>query len=74
MIELDNDEMAVLKLIVDEKDIQPPNDTLLDEFQSAIVWDLIDMGLVKETEIAGNDEEWVFRPTAEGLKYWEENQ
>jgi hypothetical protein len=71
MIKLNSDEMAVLKLVIDEKDIQPPNDTVLDNFQVAIVWDLIDLGLVKEMEIPEYEEWGVFRPTDAGLKYWE---
>lgn len=69
-IELTTEEKAVLALVVAEKDINPPDDTVLTEDQDIDAWFLIDLGLVKNIDL---DDEWLYRPTEEGLKFHEEN-
>lgn len=74
MIALTADQKKLFDLVITEKDIQPPNDTVLSEDEITLVWELVDLELVEEKAIPGDDTSWVFRPTAEGLKFHEENK
>lgn len=74
MIELTADQKKVFDLVIAEKDIEPPNDTELSMDQIDLVWELVDLELVEEKDIPGDDTSWVFRPTAEGLKFFEESK
>lgn len=74
MVELTSEEMDALKILVVEKDVEPPNDSVLTDEQHMDVWFLCDLGFAKHVDIPGNDEEWVWRPTEEGLKFYEEHK
>jgi hypothetical protein len=73
MIELTADEKKVLALIVAEKDIQPPNDSVMTEEQENIAWHLKDLGLAINEDIPDDDTYSVWRPTFDGLA-WKEEQ
>jgi len=74
MIELTADQKKLFALVIAEKDIEPPNDTELSMDEVDVVWELVDLELVEEKHIPGDETSWVFRPTAEGLKFYEENK
>lgn len=74
MITLTEDQQKLFDLVITEKDIQPPNDTELSMHEVDVAWELVELELVEEKAIPGDDTSWVFRPTEAGIKFFEESK